>query len=112
VDAGDYQKIRQDLKQLFENYEVEGEKIISRAFFKEELYSGPQMPAAPDLVLLSKPGFDLKGGFEKEQETGISHFTGMHRHDNAFFACSRGGLVTQPWTIFDVKKLIFKLLAI
>jgi len=112
ADAGDYQKIRQDLKQLFENYEVDGEKIVSRAFYKEELYSGPQMPAAPDLVLLSKPGFDLKGGFEKELESGSSHFTGMHRHDNAFFACSRSHLVTQPWTIFDVKKLIFKLLAI
>ena len=110
VEAGDYQKIRQDLKQLFENYEVNGEKIISRAFFKEELYSGPQMTAAPDLVLLSKPGYDLKGGFEKDQETGISHFTGMHRHDNAFFACSRSQLVTQPWTIFDVKNLLFKVI--
>lgn len=112
VEAGDYNKIRQDLKRFFENYEVNGEKIISRAFFKEELYSGPQITAAPDLVLLSKPGYDLKSGFEKDQETGISHFTGMHRHDNAFFACSRSHLVTQPWTIFDVKNLLFKLLTI
>ena len=112
VAAGDYQKIRQDLKQFFENYEVNGERIISRAFFKEELYSGPQITAAPDLVLLSNPGFDLKGGFEKDQETGISHFTGMHRRDNAFFACSRSHLVTQPWTILDVKNLLYKLMAI
>ncbi|MEI6613329.1 MAG: alkaline phosphatase family protein [Chrysiogenales bacterium] len=110
VAAGDYQKIRHDLKQLFENYEVNGEKIISRAFFREELYSGPQITFAPDLVLLSNPGFDLKGGFEKNQETGISYFTGMHRHDNAFFACSSRHLVTQPWTIFDVKDLLFKLI--
>jgi predicted AlkP superfamily phosphohydrolase/phosphomutase len=112
VHAGDYNKIRQDLKQLFENYEVDGEKTISRAFFKEELYSGPQMTTAPDLVLLSNPGYDLKGGFEKQQETGVSHFSGMHRHDNAFFACSRNHLVTQPWTIFDIKNLMYNLLAI
>jgi predicted AlkP superfamily phosphohydrolase/phosphomutase len=111
VAAGDVHKIRQDLKQLFENYEVDGKKSITRAFFKEELYSGPQTASAPDLVLLSEPGYDLKGGFDKQQETGVSHFTGMHRHDNAFFACSRSQLATEPWTIFDVKKLLFKLIA-
>jgi predicted AlkP superfamily phosphohydrolase/phosphomutase len=110
VQAGDYHKIRQDLKHLFENYEVNGEKAISRAFFREELYSGPQLNAAPDLVLLSKPGYDLKGGFEKQQETGTSHFTGMHCQDNAFFACSRSHLAAQPLTIFDVKDLLVKLL--
>jgi hypothetical protein len=34
----------------------------------------------------------------------------MHRHDNAFFACSRSHLVIQPWTIFDVKNLLYKLI--
>jgi hypothetical protein len=53
----------------------------------------------------------LKAGFEKQQETGTSHFTGMHRHDNAFFTCSRSQLATQPWTIFAVKDLLFKLLS-
>jgi predicted AlkP superfamily phosphohydrolase/phosphomutase len=111
VAANDVKSIRRDLKQLFESYEVAGEKAISRAFFKEELYSGPQMAAAPDLVLLSEPGFDLKGGFDKQQETGISHFTGMHRYDNAFFACSRSQLASQPWTIFAVKNLLLTLMA-
>ncbi|MBN2400134.1 MAG: alkaline phosphatase family protein [Candidatus Aminicenantes bacterium] len=110
VEAGEYNAIRQDLKQLFENYEVNGEKTISRVFFKEELYSGQHTDTAPDLVLLSKPGYDLKGGFEKREESGISHFTGMHRHDNAFFTCSRSDLATQPWTIFAVKDLLDNLL--
>jgi len=112
VAKGDVQKIRDDLKQLFENYEIGGEKIIRKVFFKEELYSGGQMAAAPDLVLLSKPGYDLKGGLEKDQETGCSHFTGMHQQDNAFFACSRGDLIGDPMTIFDVKSLLYRLLAI
>jgi predicted AlkP superfamily phosphohydrolase/phosphomutase len=111
VKNGDYHKIRHDLKQLFEDLEVNGEKVIARAFFKEELYSGPQMIAAPDLVLLSNPGYDLKGGFEKQQQSGISHFTGMHRQDNAFFACASRHLPAQPWTIFDVKNLLMKLIS-
>ena len=112
VAKSDVQKVGEDLKQLFENYEINGEKIIRKAYFKEELFSGAQMAAAPDLVLLSKPGYDLKGGLEKDQETGTSYFTGMHRQDNAFFACSRGELMSKPLTIFDVKGLLYKLLAI
>ncbi|MCJ7524731.1 MAG: alkaline phosphatase family protein [Candidatus Aminicenantes bacterium] len=112
VAKSDVQKVGEDLKQLFESYEINGEKIIRKAYFKEELFSGAQMAAAPDLVLLSKPGYDLKGGLEKDQETGTSYFTGMHRQDNAFFACSRGELMSKPLTIFDVKGLLYKLLAI
>jgi predicted AlkP superfamily phosphohydrolase/phosphomutase len=112
VDSSDYEKVRKDLKRLFESYEVQGRKAIHKVYFKEELYSGGQMAAAPDLVLLSEPGFDLKGGLEKTMETGISHFTGMHRQDNALIACSRPELMNKPLTIFDVKALLYKLLAI
>lgn len=112
VAKGDVRKIGDELKQLFENYEIGGERIIRKVYFKEELYSGAHMAAAPDLVLLSNPGYDLKGGLEKTCETGGSHFTGMHRQDNAFFACSRGELISKPMTIFDVKSLLYRLLAI
>lgn len=112
VDRGDREKVREDLKQLFENYELNGRKVVRRVFYGEELYSGGQMAAAPDLVLLSAPGFDLKGGLEKTRETGLSHFTGMHRQDNAFIACSRPELLKETPTIFDVKALLYKLLAI
>jgi predicted AlkP superfamily phosphohydrolase/phosphomutase len=112
VAPGDREKVREDLKQLFEHYEVDGRKAVRKAFYKEELYSGGQMAAAPDLVLLCEPGFDLKGGLEKTQETGTSHFTGMHRQDNAFIACSRPELMKPAPTIFDVKALLYELLAI
>ncbi len=108
----DYEKVRNDLKQLLEGYEVKGRKAVRRAYFKEELYCGGQITAAPDLVLLSEPGYDLKGGLEKSCQTGTSHFTGMHRQDNAFFACSRGDLAGKKPTIFDIKGLIYQLMAI
>jgi predicted AlkP superfamily phosphohydrolase/phosphomutase len=112
VADADYEKVRADLKQLFTGYEVGGQKAVRRVFFAEELYSGGQMAAAPDLVLLPEPGFDLKGGMEKDGETGTSHFTGMHRQDNAFLACSRPGMLGDRPTIFDVKGLMYRLLAI
>ena len=111
VAAGDYERVRSELGQLFAGYEVGSSKAVRRVFLKEELYSGSQAAHAPDLVLLSAPGIDLKGGMEKECESGTSHFTGMHRQDNAFIGCSRPDLLGGTATIFDVKKLIYRLLA-
>ncbi len=110
VSDDDVQRVRRDLKQLFENYEVNGERAIERVFLSEELYRGAQTALAPDLVLHSRPGFDLKGGLEKQEETGHSHFTGMHRQENAFFTCSRSSLAASLRTIFDVKDVLFELL--
>jgi len=112
VAAGDYEKVRAELKDLFSGYEVDGRKAVRRVYMKEELYSGSQLQFAPDLVLLPEPGFDLKGGMEKDREAGTSHFTGMHRQDNAFLACSRPGMLDGQPTIFDVKGLMYRLLAI
>jgi predicted AlkP superfamily phosphohydrolase/phosphomutase len=112
VADADYEKVRRDLKDLFSAYEVGGERAIRRVYYAEELYSGAQMAAAPDLLLLSEPGYDLKGGMEKDREAGISHFTGMHRQDNAFLACSRPELIAANPTIFAVKELMYRLLAI
>lgn len=112
VDEGDCEKVRRDLSDLFRAYEIGGQRVIRRVCRAEEIYAGPQMVAAPDLVLLSEPGFDLKGGLEKESESGTSHFTGMHRQDNAFLACSRPELLAVAPTIFEVKDLIYRLLAI
>jgi predicted AlkP superfamily phosphohydrolase/phosphomutase len=111
VTKGDYEKVRRELKELFEGWEIKGRRAIRKAYFKEELYNGGQLAAAPDLVLLSEPGFDLKGGLEKDRETGTSHFTGMHRQDNAFFACRREDMVRRRPTIFDIKGIMYQLLA-
>jgi len=111
VAQGDYERIRADLRDLMEGYEVDGRKVIRRVCYKEELYRGGQAAAAPDLVLLSEPGFDLKGGLERDAEAGTSHFTGMHRQDNAFVACSRAGMIGDRPTIFDMKGMILRLLA-
>ncbi len=111
VAADDYEKVRAELQQLFEGYEAGGRRAVRRVFLKEELYSGAQTAFAPDLVLLSEPGIDLKGGMEKDSETGTSHFTGMHRQDNAVLACSRPGMTGGAAAIFGVKELLFRLLA-
>lgn len=104
----DYAGVREELKQLFSSYSVAGEKVFKKVYFKEELYGNRFLEKAPDIVLLSNHGFDLKGGLKKKEEYGNSHFTGMHLQDNAFFFASQAGLVPNNMTIFQAKDIIFK----
>ncbi|MCK4764797.1 MAG: alkaline phosphatase family protein [Candidatus Aminicenantes bacterium] len=111
VSKGDYEKIRSEIKQLFEDYEINGKKVIKKVYFKEEIYSPRFLDRAADIILLANHGFDLKSGLKKEQEYGRSFFTGMHLQDNAFFFTDRPELLPEKMTIFDVKNIITEILA-
>lgn len=65
----------------------EGRRVIKRVLRRQEVYHGPQAGYAADLLLLSEPGFDLKGGLTRQETFAKSAFTGMHTHENAFFFC-------------------------
>lgn len=76
--AGVLTEIKEALKAL----EEDGNPIIDRIYQKEEIYHGPQMERAPDLVCLPKDGYDLKGSLERKKIFSDSPFKGMHtRHD-------------------------------
>jgi predicted AlkP superfamily phosphohydrolase/phosphomutase len=75
----------EEIKGALTNLEGEdGEKIIDKIFEKEQIYHGPQSPTAPDLVCVSKDGYDLKGSLEKKEIFGQNIFTGMHTWHDAF----------------------------
>ncbi len=76
-------RLRDELKERLLKWTIEGLPVIDRVFFKEALYDGPLLDAAPDLVLLPNRGFDLKGSIGKNVPTGKTLFTGMHTQDDA-----------------------------
>lgn len=53
--------------------------------FKEELYNGPYLKQASDLVVLSAHGCDLKGKVNSPEVFGRTDLEGMHTQDDAFF---------------------------
>jgi predicted AlkP superfamily phosphohydrolase/phosphomutase len=69
--------------------EHEGRKVIRRVFRASEVYSGPLTSRGPDLVVLSEPGFDLKGSVKKKEVFGRTDLEGMHTWDDAFFWANR-----------------------
>jgi len=88
VEKGRGDGLKQELKAFFLDLKVEGEPVIRQVFSREEVYHGPETQQAADLLLLSHPGYDLKGGLSREDICGQGAFSGMHGHDNAFFYCS------------------------
>lgn len=60
------------------------EKVIENIYLREDIYLGPRMDQAPDMVCLPKPGYDLKGGIDRKEIFGQTIFTGMHTRHDAF----------------------------
>jgi len=76
------------IKEIKENlWKLKGEdgsQVIDQIYEKEEIYHGPHIDRAPDLVCLPKDGYDLKGSLEKKEVFGTTLFTGMHTWHDAF----------------------------
>ena len=59
--------------------------VIERVFMRDEVYSGPETPNAPDMIPVGHHGFDLKGTIREKDVFGRTNLTGMHTWDEAFF---------------------------
>jgi predicted AlkP superfamily phosphohydrolase/phosphomutase len=73
-----------------ESLTFQGERVMERVFTGEELYPGPRLDRAPDLVCLARPGFDCKAKFDREDVFGTFGRTGAHSAHGAIFFDSEG----------------------
>ena len=104
VDRGDYENVRNEIKQGLETLTyLNNDSVVKRVYFKEELYFGPNLDWAPDIVVLSNHGFDLKGKVNSDAVFGRTDLSGMHNQDEAFFYSTSG---IQCSSIFDAKDII------
>lgn len=81
-----YDLLRQKLKQELLNLQDPdtGDKMIKEVFFREELYEGPYLERAADVIAVSVTGYDLKSRVNSEQLTTAGFIQGMHTFDDAF----------------------------
>lgn len=84
IERSERDMIVQELINIFNSIECTGQKIIKHCYRKEEIYSGPLMQQAPDLVLVANRGFNLKGSLNPVNLCEKSAFTGMHNQHDAF----------------------------
>jgi len=90
----------------------DGRQVISHIFKGDEIYSGPLIDKAPDLVLIGRKGFDLKSRISSETLFSKSHFTGMHTRDDAFFLTSERRDIKQPFEIVQIYSFLAEKLGI
>lgn len=84
VGPEDREAVVQDLEDVFEGLHVDGERVVKRACRKEEIFAGPSLHRAPDLVLLANEGFNLKASIKAKELWGKGIFTGKHSQSDAF----------------------------
>lgn len=111
-----YESLVEELSQALKQITATGpgetdEKVIRSVFTKEELFTGPFLNSAPDLVLLGQPGTNLKGATSKTEVFDTQGpFTGMHTQDDAFFISDRPAHALESLHILDVSKTALTLL--
>ena len=85
VEENEARNIIEGLKSKLLNIEYEGKKIVQAVWRPEEIYSGPQIKYAPDLVATPVDGFDLKASVTGADIFRRTDLEGMHTWDDAFF---------------------------
>jgi predicted AlkP superfamily phosphohydrolase/phosphomutase len=99
----------QEITAVFEGLEHEGERVIRKVVRGRDVYSGPESGNAPDLVLITTNGFDLKGRLGADAVVTPRRMQGMHTWDDAFLATSRADLLPDhELTLVDVPHMILQ----
>lgn len=86
VSIHDYDKVREDVKQrLGELRDPEtNRQIVDKVFLREEIYQGPLLEQAADLIVHPVNGYDLKAAPGNEHIFVRTALDGMHTYDDAF----------------------------
>jgi len=89
-----------------------GETIITRCFRKEEAFTGAYCDTAPEMVVLSRDGYDLKGNIKTDALLGPSELVGMHTYNNAMLYSKNSQLRDGLACVTDVMPTILQVMGL
>lgn len=81
VKVGDRDRILDDLTDLFIGLKYGGERVIKAVYRGEDIYSGPYVKDAPDLVLIPESGYSLSGRLDVDSIFDRDSLSGTHNYD-------------------------------
>jgi predicted AlkP superfamily phosphohydrolase/phosphomutase len=88
-----------------------GTPLFQAAFRREELYHGPCLGMAPDLVLQPTDGYDPKGALVRPALLGRDAvLDGMHTFDDALLFLRHHPVLPGPWSVMDCAPTILQLM--
>ncbi len=90
-----------------------GEPMLEQVLRREEIYHGPGLESAADLILVPRDGYDLKGAFGREALTFKGEaLVGMHTYDDAMIAVHGRPIERQGFGIMDATATVLELMGV
>jgi len=89
-----------------------GEQVIVQCFHKEEAFTGAYLDLAPEMMVLPRDGYDLKGNIRTQGLFGHSELVGMHTYDNAMLLVRNSRLREQTACVTDVMPTILEIMGL
>ncbi len=91
----------------------DGTPMVGGVLRREEIYHGPLLPQAADLILVPRNGYDLKGPLGKPALTFKgSELVGMHTYDDAMLYIQGQNILPGDWGVVDVMPTILQLMGV
>ena len=114
VEEGQVEGLRLELAERLRNLTdpASGERLVGEVWTKEQLYAGPQVSRAPDLVLQCRNGFDIKGAVARQNLVGKMKLTGMHTYDDSVFYVRGRSVAPGDVRIVDIAPTILGMLGV
>ncbi|MBL7201568.1 MAG: alkaline phosphatase family protein [Anaerolineae bacterium] len=89
------------------------EPMLEKVVRREEIYHGPALDRAADLILVPRRGYDLKGAFGRESLTFKGDaLVGMHTYDDAMIAVRNRPIDAAGSSIVDATATVFELMQV
>lgn len=85
---------------------------ITQVFRSAEIYEGPWTSNAPDLILHTANGFEMRGRFNMPYLSSLGDLTGMHTFDDAMLYVRRRKWISESPQMVDLAPTILALLGI
>lgn len=105
VSEDEAQGIVKELFDAFDSLEIEGKKVIKKIYRKDEIFKGPLIGQAPDIVLLANKGFNLRANPDAKELWSKDIFTGKHTQHDAFLLMNGAfgkEVVPDAPSVFDI----------
>ena len=86
---------------------VNGEKPFMKIFKREDIYYGPYIENAPDLIISPREGYNLLAGFGKDNVFDLDHLKGTHNYDS-FLILNKPNLIDEGRDIhiYDIIRIL------
>ncbi len=114
VPEDEYESVRRALKEALEEMTgPDGEEVIERVETKEDAFRGDHDEIAPDLVAISRDGFDLKAAFNGPRDVfTTTQRNGMHTFEDAALFIDHPDARIQDADLYDIAPTVLTLLDI